>query len=98
MNKCPFINQLRYCYASAEITTEGTNVSIRFHQELNIECGIEAMRFLLQPLSELSEIECSYTINISTPSMVYLANQVTLQQGIIKIEPIQTFGAINQAS
>lgn len=98
MNRCPFLNQLRYCYASAEIRAEGQNVNIRFDQELNIENGIDALRFLLMPLSELSEIDCSYTVYIYTPSMVYLPCQLKLTKGEINIASHPTFGNIEQAS
>lgn len=98
MNRCPFINQLRYCYASAHISAEGQNVSIRFDQELNIENGIDALRFLLMPLCELAEIDCSYTINIFTPSMVYLPCQLHLNKGEINLAPHPSFGTIEQAS
>lgn len=98
INKCTFINQLRYCYASADINVDGENVHIRFSQELNIACGAEVMRFLLMPLCELDMVNCSYTVNIVTPSMVYRPCTVTLSQGQISIENINPFEEIVIAS
>lgn len=98
MYKCPLLNQLRDCYASAEISTDGTAVTIRFDQELNIENSVDALRFLLLPLVELTEIDCSYTINIYTPSMVYLPCQLTLAKGETNIEQHPAFDNIGQAS
>ncbi|SOD13950.1 hypothetical protein [Pedobacter xixiisoli] len=98
MNRCPFLNQLRYCYASAQISAEGQNVSIRFDQELNIENGTDALRFILMPLCELAEIDCSYIVSIYTPSMVYLPCQLKLGKGEINIAPHPSFGTIEKAS
>lgn len=98
IRKCPFLNQLRYCYASAEIIAEGADITIRFAQELNIENGIDALRFLVMPLCELSEIDCSYNISIHTPSVTYLPCLLRLQQGKISIDHHQSFSHIGQAS
>lgn len=98
MYKCPLLNQLRYCYASAQISADGAKVTIRFDQELNIENGIDALRFLLMPLCELSEMDCSYTISIYTPSMAYLPCQLKLSKGQINIEPHPSFTNMEKAS
>jgi len=98
MHKCPLLNQLRYCYASAQINADGENITIGFGQELNIENGIDALRFVLMPLCELSEIDCSYTIHIFTPTMVYLPCQLKLDKGKINIASHPSFVSIEKAS
>lgn len=97
-NKCPFLQQLRYCYASAEINLEGESLHIRFSQELNIDNGADILRFLLMPLSELSNIECRYTVSIVTPSLVHSPFIVSLMNGNVNIENIESVKNISIAS
>ena len=98
ISKCTFLNQLRYCYASADINIDGEDVYIRFSQELNMKCGAEVMRFLLMPLCELSTVNCRYTVHIFTPSMVYRPCIVSLTQAQISIENVNPFEEIVIAS
>lgn len=98
ISKCPFLNQLRYCYASADINVDGENVHIRFSQELNMECGAAVMRFLMMPLCELSMVNCTYIAHIVTPSIVYRPCMVSLTQGQISIKNIIPFDEMVIAS
>ena len=98
INKCPFLQQLRYCYASAEISSEGEFLHIRFNQELNIDNGADILRFLLMPLSELSNIECRYMVSIATPSQVHSPCIISLLNGEVIIENAKSMENIAMAS
>lgn len=69
-SRCPFLNQPRYCYAAAEISSDEHHINIKFHQEPNISSGAEVIQFLLKPIG-LDQIDCEYTLSAVTPSIIY---------------------------
>lgn len=92
------MQQLRYCYASAEISLQGESLHIKFSQELNIDNSVDILRFLLMPLSELSTIECRYIVSIVTPSLVHRPCIISLMNGKVTLENVEPFENISIAS
>lgn len=84
---CPFLKQLKYCYALACIQCQDSHIDIYFDHEINFNDGALALHFLLQPLQELEDLECTYTIKLHTPKTIYVPCQIHFKKGTFEIHP-----------